>query len=74
MIAVYAADKEGMMAYMESERLASQDAEKMAVAEDVFEEKARKPDTKLLLRHIRHLISQGVIAEGSGRSLTTKVS
>lgn len=65
-IAIYAVDKERMMAYMESERLALQDAEKMAAAEDVFEEKAKRPDTKLLLRHIRHLISEGLIQEGSG--------
>jgi hypothetical protein len=55
-----------MMAYMETLRLASHDADLKAEADTVLEEKAKKPDTKALLRHIRHLISQGTIPEGSG--------
>lgn len=65
-IALVVEDRDEYMEYIDATRCAEHDEEGIAAARKVVEEKKKKPDTKVLLREIKHLIQEGHIKEDSG--------
>lgn len=64
-IALLVEDQAEYMEYLDATRCAEHDAEGLAEAVKVVEDKKKKPDTKVLLREIKHLIQEGHIKEDS---------
>ena len=62
-IIAYCFDKDEYFSYIESQRLASVDADMIATSNEVNAELTRKPDTTVLMREIRHLIQNGKISD-----------
>ena len=65
-IALYITTKEGFMSYIDAEREASYDEEKLAIIKESTEESIPKFDNKVLLRELKHLIERGILEDGSG--------
>ena len=65
-IALYVNDKDTLLSYIDTMRMASYDDEKEAVLQESADEKKLEIDAKSLLRQIRRLIQSGDIEEGSG--------
>ncbi len=66
-IALFVSTKDEYFDLIEEDRIDSAESEKSALTSAVLNEKLRKPDAKILLRHIRHMIHDGQIKEGSGK-------
>jgi pyruvate/2-oxoglutarate dehydrogenase complex dihydrolipoamide acyltransferase (E2) component len=66
-IALMVENRAEYMEYLDATRCADHDAEGLAAAEKAVEDKKKKPDTKVLLREIKHLIQEGHIIEDSGK-------
>jgi pyruvate/2-oxoglutarate dehydrogenase complex dihydrolipoamide acyltransferase (E2) component len=66
-IAVLAFDRDAYNSYFESRRIEAHDAALLEERSDLIEDEAKRPDVKVLLREVRHLIKNGDVVEGSGK-------
>jgi hypothetical protein len=69
-IAKYVHSKEEYFIFKDSQRILLGDQAKFAAVEKEIEDSSKKPDTKTLLKEVRHLISNDYIKDGSGTSIT----
>ena len=68
-IAIIVANLEEYNNFKEEERIAIKDSEVLAETSEIINEGKKKPDAKVLLREIKHLIQNGDIEESSGTSI-----
>ncbi len=68
-IALLVKDREQYLAYIDDERVESKQEEILIETKDVLEQEKRRPDVKILLRELKHLINEGAIPEDSGKNL-----
>ncbi len=66
-IAKYVHTHDEFFAFKDAQRIEQADKARLAKAESVIEESLKKPDTKTLLKEIRHMVSNNHIKEGSGK-------
>lgn len=67
-IAIFVHTQDDYFSYIEDQRIADADSHRHAVTEEVLEAATKRPDAKVLLRHVKHMIQSGDIEEGSGES------
>ena len=67
-IAILVADENEYMNYLDEVRILSKDDDILIETTKVIEEGKKKPDMKVLLREIKHMIQEGLIEDGSGTS------
>lgn len=72
-IASYVKNKEDYMTYLDEMRIADHDDELDELASEKIEADQKKPDMKVLMREIRHLIKDGHIEDGSGKEPTLQL-
>lgn len=70
-IALWATSNENYLSYLADSMIQCEDAALMAMTSEVAEEKGKKPDTKVLMRMIKHLVQSGRIEQGSGNLTNT---
>lgn len=71
-IALLVADQTEYNNYMDEVRENILDEEVLAETTKIIEESKQKPDAKVLLRQIRHLMQEGEIDEHSGKEINHK--
>jgi hypothetical protein len=53
--------------FLDKKKIESHDDELLADVTELKVEKSKQPDSKVLLKEIKHMIQKGLIVEGSGR-------
>lgn len=68
-IALFVANKDEYNEFLDEQRIDDYETDALDATKQAIDEISKKPDNKVLMREIRHLIKEGLIEDGSGKRI-----